>query len=222
MSRFIVHGVPGSPYVRTVLLALEEKGADYRLAALALGGNYEPEYRRMQPFAKIPVLEDGDFRLYETHAILRYLDAMLPEPSLVPTDPRRAARMDQIIGIVDNYVRPHVSGGIGFNRIVRPKFGMPVNEEEVSAAIPHARICVEAVAEIAGDQSFVTGETLSLADLMLAPHFAFFRCTLEGAEMLGRHPALLDWIERMEARPSMQRTEWERLLELAGPSAVAA
>ena len=95
MTDFIVHGVPGSPYVRTVLLALEEKGAPWRLAGLAMGGNRAPGYRAIHPFAKIPALDHGDFHLYETDAILRYIDAAVPGPSLIPSDVRAGARMAQ-------------------------------------------------------------------------------------------------------------------------------
>ena len=80
MSAFVVHGVPGSPYLRAVLLGLEEKRAPYRLAAMALGEARAAAHLARQPFGRIPVFEHGDFQLYETQAILRYLDAVRPEP----------------------------------------------------------------------------------------------------------------------------------------------
>ena len=81
MSPFIVHTVPGSPYARSVMALLEEKGADWRLAALApMASKQEPHISR-HPFGRIPVLEHGDFWLYETQAILRYLDRLLSGPA---------------------------------------------------------------------------------------------------------------------------------------------
>ena len=80
--------------------------------------------------------------LYETQAILRYVDAIVPEPRLQPTDPRAAARMNQVMGITDWYVMPQVSRPITFNRVVAPRFGRPVNEEVVAGAIPEARRCI--------------------------------------------------------------------------------
>ena len=50
MTDFVIHGIPGSPYVRTPLLALEEKGLPWRLAAVPMGGNRAPEYRSIHPF----------------------------------------------------------------------------------------------------------------------------------------------------------------------------
>jgi len=212
MTRFTVHGIPGSPYLRAVLLALEEKGCDYRLAALPFGPR-PPDYLELQPFGLIPAFEDGEFRLYETQAILRYLDRLFPEPPLVPTDARTEARMNQIIGITDFYVRPRVSGALTFPRLIAPKFGLPVDEAAVAAALPAAEHCVAEVARLIGDQPYMAGAALSLADLMIAPHFAFLPDYAEGAAILARHPNLTAWLDRMAARPSMERTRWERLEE---------
>ena len=213
MSRFTVHGVPGSPYVRAVLLTLEEKGADWRLQAMGMGHNKTPDYLALQPFGKIPVLLDGDFRLYETHAILRYLDRVLRAPPLVPDDPKQAARMDQLISITNAHVRPEVSGAITFARIVAPKFGIPIDESTIPPAIPAAEKCVAAIAELIGGQPYMAGEDVSLADLMLVPHLDYFAQCAEGEAILAPHPALGAWLSRMRARPSMAATGWDRLLE---------
>ena len=213
MTDFIVHGVPGSPYVRTVLLTLEEKGLDWRLAAIGMGGNRTSEYRAIHPFQKVPTLDHGDFRLYETRAILAYLDRIAPNPPLTPNDPRKAARMDQLIGITDSYLTPRLSGGLTFPRVVAPLFGMPVDEDAVGAAIGPATEVVDEVARLLGDQPFMAGDVLSLADLMLAPHFAFLPQFAEGQAILAPHAHLADWIARMDARPSMAATTWEKLRE---------
>ena len=92
---FIVHATPGSPFSRSVMAALEEKGADWRLAAMKPGSSKLPPHLARHPFGRVPLLEHDGFLLYETQAILRYLDRVLPEPALTPTDPKRAARMDQ-------------------------------------------------------------------------------------------------------------------------------
>jgi glutathione S-transferase len=212
MTRFTVHSIPGSPFGRTVLLALEEKQADYRLAPMAFGAHRTPEHRALHPFGRIPVLADGDFLLYETQAILRYLDRVLPEPALVPADPRAAARMDQLIGVTDCYVVPQISAPISFPRLIAPRFGLPVDEEAVLAAVPAAENCVAAIAALVGDRPYLAGDALSLADLMLIPHLAYFIQCDEGAAILARHPALTAWIARMDERDSMAVTAPERLM----------
>ena len=216
MTEFIVHGIPGSPYVRSPLLALEEKGLDYRLVALPMGGHKTEEYRALQPFGKIPAFEHGGFRLYETQAILRYIDRIAPEPALTPADPRRAARMDQLLNIADCYVAQQVSGALAFPRMVAPRFGIPFDEAAIPAAMPAARLAIGEVARLLGEQPFMTGDTLSLADLHLAPHLSFLPHFAEGRELLAPHPDLAAWIARTEARPSMKATTWERLMERAG------
>src|SRR5439155_8153198 len=109
MSGMIVHGVPGSPYVRAALLALEEKGASYELASMAPGTLKQPSHLSRHPFGRIPAFEHDGWMLYETQAIMRYVDAVVPGPPLQPEEPRAAARMDQLIGIVDWYLMPQVS-----------------------------------------------------------------------------------------------------------------
>src|SRR5262249_48194501 len=114
MSEFVVYGVPGSPFMRSVLVALEEKQAPYRIEALAPGATRTPEYRRLQPFGRIPAIRHGDFHLYETQAILRYIDAIYPGRPLQPQEPEAIGRMNQVIGINDWYLFPLVARVIVF------------------------------------------------------------------------------------------------------------
>lgn len=214
MTEFTIHGIPGSPYVRAPLLALEEKGLPWRLEPLAMGGNRTPDYKaRLHPFAKIPVLDHGDFQLYETRAILDYVDQIAPEPALTPDAPKLRARMNQVIGIVDSYVAPRLSGAVTFPRLVAPRFGIAVDDAAVVAAIPAAREVVDELARLLGDQDYMAGPALSLADLMLIPHLVFLPDFAEGAAMIAPHAGLAAWIERVKARPSMAATEWDVLLD---------
>jgi glutathione S-transferase len=95
MTEFAVYGIPGSPYMRAVLMGLEEKNAAYRIEVLGPGEAKGAEYLGIHPFGRVPAFEHGDFRLYETQAILRYLDDILPNPPLIPDDARAAARMNK-------------------------------------------------------------------------------------------------------------------------------
>ena len=207
----VVHGIPGSPYVRMPLLACEEKGAPYRLQAIPFGHNKTPEYLAKHPFGRIPVVEHDGFWLYESQAILRYIDQVFPGPSLTPKDPKSQARMNQVMGIVDWYVMPTVSSGIGWNRVVAPMLGMPVNEAAVAAAVPGATTCIRALEQLLGDQSYMAGESISLADLMLIPHLEPFPTTAEGGTIM-KGSSLLAWIERMQDRHSVQVTEQRKLM----------
>jgi glutathione S-transferase len=216
MSEFIIHGVAGSPYVRSALMGLEEKGATWRLARLkGPGSGRSPEHLARHAFGKIPVLDHGDFRLYETQAILRYLDRIIPAPALTPADPRSEARMNQLVGVSDCYVFPQVSVGITFGRVVAPRFGLPTDEAKITASIPQAANCVAEISRLMGDGPYMAGEAISLADLMLIPHFAFLDEAPEGGPLLGPHDNLRAWLERMYGRASFQATTWERVAAAA-------
>jgi glutathione S-transferase len=211
----IVHGVPGSPYVRAALLTLEEKGAEYELAAMRLGTLKQEPHLSRHPFGRIPAFEHDGWMLYETQAIMRYVDAVVPGPRLQPEEPRAAARMNQVMGITDWYLMPQVSRTITFNRVVAPRFNRPVDENAVVSAIPDATNCLAEIGRLLDGHKWVAGETLSLADLLLAPHLSMFAQAPEGAQILREHENLRQWLARIEARPSMVATTWDRLLERA-------
>ncbi|MGC2411423.1 MAG: glutathione S-transferase family protein [Stellaceae bacterium] len=219
MSGMIVHGVPGSPYVRAALLTLEEKGADYELAAMQLGALKQQPHLSRHPFGRIPAFEHHGWMLYETQAIMRYVDSVVPGPPLQPEEPRLAARMNQLMGIADWYLMPQVSRTITFNRVVAPRFGRPVDETAVVQAIPEARNCIAEISRLLDGHKWMAGDALSLADLLLAPHLSMFALAPEGEQILRDHGNLTSWLARIEARPSMQATGWDRLLERAAAAA---
>jgi glutathione S-transferase len=215
MSDIVLHGIPGSPFVRSVQIGLEEKALSYRFAALAPGATREPEHLARHPFGRVPVLDHGDYRLYETQAILRYLDAAFPEPALQPAEPRALGRMNQIVGINDWYFFPKVAAVVVFNRIVGPVLlGTTPDEAAIAAALPMARTCLDELDRLLGGQAFLAGDRLTLADLMLAPQLDFFHATPEGRELLAG-TRLAAWLERMNRRPSMQRTQRPERLRAA-------
>ena len=127
--------------------------------------------------------------------------------------------MNQVIGITDWYVMPQVSVPITANRVVKPRFNRPVDEDAVVNAIPNARICIAEIARLLDGHPWMAGEALSLADLLLAPHLSMFALAPEGALILQYHENLRGWLARMEARPSMVATTWDRLLERAAAAA---
>jgi glutathione S-transferase len=216
MSDFIVHSVPGSPFGRAVLAALEEKGARYRLAPLTPGAAKSPEHLARHPFGRIPVLEHDGFSLYETQAILRYLDRVLPLPALTPADPRRAAGMDQVMNINDWYLFQGVCNVIAFQRIVGPRLlGLKTDEAAIEAAMPRARTVFAELARLLGEQPYFAGEAVSLADLLVAPQIDVMASTPEWSELGVPHVNLAAWLKRMQARPSFVATTWERVSEMA-------
>jgi glutathione S-transferase len=199
-----------------VLATLEEKGASWRLSPVPAGTLRSPEHLARHPFGRVPVLEHDGFLLYETQAILRYLDRLLPNPALTPADPKRAARMDQVMNVNDWYLFQGVGNVIGFHRVVGPRvLGLAPDEAAIEAAMPKARAVFAELARLLGGQSFFAGDAISLADLLVAPQLAFFSQTPEWEVLSVPHQNLVAWLARMEARPSFKATTWERVSEMA-------
>jgi glutathione S-transferase len=214
MSDFVIHTIPGSPFARAVMATLEEKGAPWRIAPLSPGETKQQPYLSLHPFGRMPVLQHGDFTLYETQAILRYLDRTLAHSPLTPTDVRAAARMDQVMNISDWYL--FLGGGnvIAFQRVVGPMLlGLTPDEAAVAEALPKAQVVFDELEHLLAGRSYFAGDQLSLADLAVAPLVDFLAMTPEWATLTAKHPNLIAWLGRMNERPSMQATAVDRLSE---------
>jgi glutathione S-transferase len=215
MSAFVVHSIPGSPYGRAVVAMLEEKGAGYRLAPVTPGAHKSEPHISRHPFGRVPVLEHDGYLLYETQAILRYLDRVLPEPALTPADPRRAGRMDQAMNINDWYLFQGVANVIGFQRIVRPRLtDQPVDEAAVAAAMPRAHVVISELSRLLGGQAYFAGEQLSLADIIIAPQLDFLGQTPEWGVLSATAENLDSWLARVTARASFKATTWDKIAQL--------
>jgi glutathione S-transferase len=154
--------------------------------------------------------------LYETQAILRYLDRVIPSSPLSPSDCRAAAMMDQAMNVSDWYLFQGCGNIIGFQRIVGPKLmGLTPDEALIEAAMPRAHMVFQELARLLGNQTFFAGDGVSLADLHLAPQVEFFTHTPEWKVLGEPYPNLVAWHQRMEARPSMKATTWERVGQMA-------
>jgi glutathione S-transferase len=216
MSNFVLHTIPGSPYGRSALLALEEKGARYSIVPVKPGTTKSEPYISLHPFGRIPTFEHDGFVLYETQAILRYLDRILPEPALTPTDAKPAARMDQLMNIADWYLFQGVNAVIGFQRVVGPRLmGLTPDEAAITACMPKAHVAFNELSRLLGTKKYFADEKLTLADLMIAPHLDFLAEAPEWAALTQSNPNLISWLARMNERPSMKATTWERVAELA-------
>lgn len=215
MTRYLVHTVPGSPYGRAVMAMLEEKGADWQLSPIAQADVHGPAHVALHPFGKMPVLEWDGRRLYETDAILRYLDEALPGRSLVPADIDDRARMNQLMGICDAYLFPESARIVVFQRVVGPAImpGFATDEAAVRAAMPRSHTVFAELSRLLDGRDWFGGGAISLADLMIGAQLELYRRAPEWAELTAKRANLARWLDRIEARPSMQATLWERLIE---------
>ena len=209
MSEPVLYGAAYSVYVRSARLALAEKGVAYRLQEVDIFAEDgpPPDYLRRQPFGRIPAFEHEGFRLYETGAIIRYIEEAFPGPDLMPADPRARARVNQVLGILDNYAYRTLVWDIFVERVGKPRDGEASDEAKIAQALPLARTCLAALGDIMGDQAYLAGgEQLTLADLHAAPMFAYFVLAPEGQELLPQQRGLSRWWDAISSRSSMAAT----------------
>ncbi len=208
MAKPILYGPGYSTYTRAARLAMEEKGVDYELVEVDfISGGFSDEYLERQPFAKVPAFEHDGLELYETPAILRYVDEAFDGPALQPATPAQRARMTQIISIVDSYAYPRTVGGLVTERLIKPILGAEADESIIEAALPEVDKSMTAIEGLLGDNEYLAGNALSLADLHLAPVFTYFTATPESKIILEDKPGLRAWWERIDSRDSMAKTK---------------
>ncbi len=207
MADPILYGPGYSTYTRSARLALEEKGVGYQHVEVDFLQGMPEDQRARQPFGKVPAFEHDGFRLYETCAIERYVDEAFEGPALQPVEPRRRARMTQIISVLDSYTYGPTVGQLVIQRLVAPLMGGTPDEAAIEAALPAVRNCMGTLEQLLGDQAFLAGERLSLADLHLAPIFAYFTATPDSVPILDDKPGLHRWWEGIKVRESMAKTE---------------
>ena len=151
------------------------------------------------PMNRVPVLRQGDFALWETGAITRYLDR-LHGATLTPDEPRAAARMDQVIGIVDAYAYWPLVRQVYSHAVFDPS---PDGAADVSAGLAAAEPVLDMLEEIAVEGLVLT-ERRTLADCHLAPILAAFAAAEAGQAALDRRHGLARWVAALDGWPAFR------------------
>jgi glutathione S-transferase len=208
MAAVELFGLERSVYTRIARLALEEKGVGYRLHEVEIfGAQGVPEaHRQRHPFGRIPVLRHGDFELYETAAITRYIDEAFDGPALQPRDLRQRARMNQIIGLLDAYAYRPMVWGVFVQRVRVPLQGGAADEALVARSLDESRACLRVLAHLSTFTPFLLSPSLSLADLHAWPMLRYLWLAPEGRALIDAHEPLSQWLCALLARTSVQRT----------------
>ncbi|MGH2576934.1 MAG: glutathione S-transferase family protein [Actinomycetota bacterium] len=200
----------GSPPAWRVWLALEHKRLAYTLRMLSFSGSdlKSEDFARLNPRRKVPVLTDGGYTLYESVAIVEYLDDRYPDAGdgrLFPEDLQARALTRRLIQEVDHYLAPAVGP------MLREVFYKPEAERDAAViATGREKLATELRSfegELRGD--FLMGP-LSAADHALYPLVALtLRADLKDRRtdvrgLIG--PKLAEWMGRMEALPYYEKT----------------
>lgn len=199
-----IYGDPESTCTRKVLLALEEKGATARLVPvdLATGQHKRPAHLALHPYGKLPVLEHEGFVLYESAAIMRYVDAVLPGPSLVPSSALSRARMDQWLSVEACYVAAPC-WALRSQLVTAPMFGQRPDPQRVERARREISLALDLLERALAGRSFLVGDAYSLAEVSYLPTLQLLHDTRQ-ADLVEARPSLRAWWLRIQARPSWQ------------------
>jgi glutathione S-transferase len=206
----IIYGSTMSPFVRKTVAVAREKGIAFELKPVAIA-DQNPDFRRISPFGKMPALDDGGFGLADSSAICHYLEAIKPQPPMIPAEARLRGRTIWFEEFADTLLFGAI-GPIFFNRVVAPRFlgreGDAAAADQAEAeALPKLLDYLETQISASG---YLVGETLTLADLAVASPFANLEhcgVTLDA----GRYPKLVGYVATILERPSMaESVERER------------
>jgi len=205
-----VYGSPRSTCTRKVLTVLGEKGASFAfvMVDLAKREHKAAEHIERHPFGVIPVLEetraeqpldDDGFVMYESRAIIRYLDRKLPGVALTPTEPHAYARMEQFISIEASYF----SGpALDLLKVTWKREGY--GPEQVANARPLIERAVAVASHHLANNEYFAGSQFSLADITWMPYVAGLAAT-EFKDVVLSSPPFAAWWARVSERPSWRK-----------------
>jgi glutathione S-transferase len=204
----------GSPFSWRVLLALEHKGLQYesRLLQFDKQEHQSPHMLKLNPRGRVPVLKDGDYVVFESVAVLYYLDVKYPERPIFGTNPEEAGVIMRVICEFQAYAEPALA------RIVAGILADRVSEDN-DALTDAMHVVAREARTIEGrlsKEDWIVGASVSATDMVIFPWIQLLRRVLrrEPAAELGarflpmerNYPALARWIQRIEALPGYERT----------------
>jgi glutathione S-transferase len=204
MSELIIYGPALSTCVRTARMACAEKGIPHTLEEVDFHGE---SYRAIHPFNHVPAMRHGEFVLYETGAIGRYVDRAFAGPPLQPTDIQALARMDQWMSAISDYFYASMVRALCWERLLVPMKGGSPDEAKIAAAMPQVTYQLSVLEATLSRQPYLAGDALTLADLLLFPVMVYVAITPEGEAALRHVPGVVAWSARVAARPSAAATD---------------
>jgi glutathione S-transferase len=189
MTPIKIFGFAGSTYVRTARSICVEKGLPHELVPLEFRAE---SHRALHPFLKMPAIEHEGHSFFETLAIGTYLDSLIATPALQPASAAQRATMMQWISVAIDYLYRDLVGAL---------LADAVAEGAAEAAARDLDILEQRLAKSA----YLAGDTISLADLFVAPMVAF----AEGKDPRfapGERVALKRWLTNVASRESLKAT----------------
>ncbi|HAF40235.1 MAG TPA: glutathione S-transferase family protein [Sphingobium sp.] len=196
----IIHGARPSPFVRKVIVFAAEKGIAIEVRPAGFGRG-DPVFAKASPFGKMPALEDGDFLISDSTAIITYMDALHPEPNLIPTDPRARARTIWYEEFGDTIAQA-AGAQVFFNRVVGKAMKLPHDPALADAAEAEKMPAIyDYLESVLPESGWLVEDRFTLADIAAACPLINV-CYCSKGLTAERWPRVVAWLERMKARPS--------------------
>jgi glutathione S-transferase len=166
------------------------------------GESRTPAMLALNPNGKVPILQGGDFVLWESTAMLGYIAAKAGRSDLAPTMPRERAEVDRWTAWQGAHFGPAIRK-VAFERIVKKLVGRGAPDEAVmKAGVEEFALVARVLEQSLGTKEYLCGR-LTIADFDLMPYAALTAsCGLD----FGPYPKAKAWFERMAARDSMKQT----------------
>ncbi|MCY1031091.1 glutathione S-transferase family protein [Corallococcus sp. BB11-1] len=196
-----VYGNPMSTCSRKVMMVLAEKNREVEFINIDLtkGEQKTPAHLARQPFGVVPALETDDgFMMYESRAIIRYLDRTLPGTSLTPTDAKAYALMEQFMGVEQSYFSGPAM------KIVMERFRGTNDEANVAKGREGMKKPLEVIDAVLAKQPFLAGNDFTLAEVTWAPYVDYLLAMGE-QPALAEHKNVMAWWDRVSSRPSFKK-----------------
>ncbi|MGD2180876.1 glutathione S-transferase family protein [Lusitaniella coriacea] len=191
---------PMSPNSRRVWIALLEKELPFEEVVLKLNGDQlQPEFLEISPFHHIPALVDDGFSLVESQAILDYLEAKYPTPSLRPTEPKALGIVQMVRMATINELAPAMSP------MVSQMMGMRTPEpEKLEESKQKLAVVLKFFEGLLEGKSYFGGDSLSLADITAGVSIPWLP---QLGMPLDDYPQVIAWRDRVQSRPSWETTK---------------
>jgi len=180
--------------------ALEEAGLDYRVRLL--GQERPPEYLKEQPFDQVPILNDGEVRLFESGAIVQYIGEK--SEALLPRDTEGKYRAIGWTYAALNSVEPALMNVVLIDVFYAGEEWAKLRRE---GAREFARLKLKRISDWLGDKQWLEGDRFTIGDLMMVTTLRFLRHT----DLVAQFPNLNAFVKRGEARPAFQRALQDQL-----------
>lgn len=200
-------GIPVSPFVRKVLLVIEEHGIqcenDPTVSPLAIPDGYKEKYH---PLGKIPALEDGDFCIGDSSIIISYFNDKFPEKEIFSKDIQVKAKASWIEEYCDTKVAGELTGIIFFQRIVRGKImKQEIDEALVNYAIENSAPPIfDYLTSVLGDKEYMLGDTYTTADMAVLSQVVALSYGGFNIDSM-QWPKLAAYVDHLKSLPSVQK-----------------